>query len=53
MLATSLSMAPALLVAQDAEVVDLDGPLLLDKDRPDGLVYEGSTIHPPAPEFWG
>ncbi len=53
MLATSLSMAPALLVAQDAEVVDLDGPLLLDKDRPDGLVYEGSTIHPPAPELWG
>ncbi len=53
MLATSLSMAPALLVAQDAEVVDLDGPLLLDKDRADGLVYEGSTIHPPAPELWG
>jgi L-alanine-DL-glutamate epimerase-like enolase superfamily enzyme len=53
MISTSLSMAPAHLVAQDAEVVDLDGPLLLDKDRPDGLVYEGSTIHPPTPELWG
>ncbi len=53
MVATSLSMAPALLVAQDAEVVDLDGPLLLAEDRPDGLVYEGSVIQPPTPALWG
>ena len=43
MVATSLAMAPAMLVAQRASVVDLDGPLLLAKDRPDGLRYVGST----------
>lgn len=53
MVATSLSMAPALLVAQGAEVVDLDGPLLLAHDRPDGLVYEGSEIQPPTSALWG
>ncbi len=53
MLATSLSMAPALLVAQEAEVVDLDGPLLLAHDRPDGLRYEDSQVHPAAPALWG
>ena len=53
MLGTSLAMAPALLVAQGAAVVDLDGPLLLDGDRPGGLRFEDSTIHPPAPGLWG
>ena len=56
MLATSLAMAPALLVAQGArgaQVVDLDGPLLLERDRPGGLVFEGSLIHPPEPGLWG
>jgi len=53
MVATSLAMAPAMLVAQRALVVDLDGPLLLVKDRPDGLVYEGSLVHPPTPILWG
>jgi L-alanine-DL-glutamate epimerase-like enolase superfamily enzyme len=53
MLATSLAMAPAILVARDAQIVDLDGPLLLDRDRPGGLVFEGSLIHPPEPELWG
>jgi len=53
MVATSLSMAPALLVAQTAAVVDLDGPLLLAKDRPDALRYEGSLVHPPTPDLWG
>jgi len=53
MVATSLSMAPALLVAQRARVVDLDGPLLLAKDRPDGLRYEGSLAYPPEPALWG
>ena len=42
MVATSLAMAPAMLVAQRARVVDLDGPLLLAKDRPDGLRYYGA-----------
>ena len=46
MVATSLAMAPAMLVAQRARVVDLDGPLLLARDRPDGLRYEGSLVHP-------
>jgi L-Ala-D/L-Glu epimerase len=53
MVATSLAMAPAMLVAQQARVVDLDGPLLLARDRPDGLSYEGSRVHPPAPALWG
>jgi hypothetical protein len=42
-----------MLVAQSARVVDLDGPLLLAHDRPDGLVYEGSLMHPPSPALWG
>ncbi|MGH6674269.1 MAG: N-acetyl-D-Glu racemase DgcA [Xanthobacteraceae bacterium] len=53
MVATSLSMAPAMLVAQGARVVDLDGPLLLRNDRPDGLRYDGSVIYPPEPALWG
>ena len=53
MVATSLSMAPALLVAQRADVVDLDGPLLLAKDRPDALHYAGSRVAPPSPALWG
>ncbi len=53
MVATSLAMAPALLLAQRAAVADLDGPLLLAHDRPDGLRYEGSLVHPPARALWG
>jgi L-alanine-DL-glutamate epimerase-like enolase superfamily enzyme len=53
MVATSLAMAPAVLLAQRAQVVDLDGPLLLAKDRPDALRYEGSLVHPPRPALWG
>lgn len=53
MLGSSLAMAPALLLTPDAAVVDLDGPLLLAHDRPAGLVFEGSLIHPPAAELWG
>ena len=53
MVATSLAMAPAMLIAQDAAFVDLDGPLLLAKDREPGLVFEGSMITPPGPEVWG
>jgi L-alanine-DL-glutamate epimerase-like enolase superfamily enzyme len=53
MVATSLSMAPAVLVAQRAHFVDLDGPLLLAKDRPEGLRYEGSLVYPPEPMLWG
>ena len=53
MVATSLSMAPALIVAQGAAFVDLDGPLLLAKDREPGLTYLGSMIEPPPPALWG
>jgi L-alanine-DL-glutamate epimerase-like enolase superfamily enzyme len=53
MVATSLSMAPALLVAQRARFVDLDGPLLLARDRPHGLRYDGSEVHPAESALWG
>jgi L-alanine-DL-glutamate epimerase-like enolase superfamily enzyme len=53
MVATSLAMAPAMLVAQRARVVDLDGALLLARDRPDGLCYYGSRVHPPTAALWG
>ncbi len=53
MVGTSLAMAPALLLAGDAEFVDLDGPLLLAKDREPGLEFRGSTIQGLKPELWG
>jgi L-alanine-DL-glutamate epimerase-like enolase superfamily enzyme len=53
MVATSLSMAPAMLVAQGATFVDLDGPLLLAHDREHGLKIDGSTLYPPSPQLWG
>jgi L-alanine-DL-glutamate epimerase-like enolase superfamily enzyme len=53
MVATSLSMAPAMLLAQDADYVDLDGPLLLAKDREPGIVYQGSLMARPAAALWG
>ena len=53
MVGTSLAMAPAVLLAQDADFVDLDGPLLLARDREHGLRYDGSLVHPPEPALWG
>ena len=53
MVATSLSMAPAMLIAQQARFVDLDGPLLLAEDRNGGLRYDGSTVYPPDAALWG
>ena len=53
MIATSLAIAPALLVAPRARVVDLDGPLLLMRDRPYGLRYDDSRVHPASAELWG
>jgi L-alanine-DL-glutamate epimerase-like enolase superfamily enzyme len=53
MVGTSLAMAPALLLAQDADFVDLDGPLLLARDRSPGLRYDGSLVFPPEPRLWG
>lgn len=48
MLSTSLGIAPAFLVAQDADWVDLDGPALLTQDRPKGFGFAGGNIIPPA-----
>ncbi len=53
MVGTSLAMAPGILLAQDADFVDLDGPLLLARDRSPGLTYRGSMVSPPEPELWG
>ncbi len=53
MVGTSLAMAPAMMLAAEAAYVDLDGPLLLARDRQPGLIYEGSLVHPPAPALWG
>ncbi|MFL5204648.1 MAG: dipeptide epimerase, partial [Microvirga sp.] len=43
----------ALVLAPRARFVDLDGPLLLAKDREPGLRYEGSIVYPPEPALWG
>jgi L-alanine-DL-glutamate epimerase-like enolase superfamily enzyme len=53
MVATSLAMAPAMLIASGADYVDLDGPLLLARDRDDPIRYEGSLMAPPSPTLWG
>ena len=53
MVSTSLAMAPALLLAQGADWVDLDGPLLLARDRTPSLRYDGALVHPSARELWG
>ncbi|MET0674599.1 MAG: dipeptide epimerase, partial [Bradyrhizobium sp.] len=53
MLSTSLGIAPAFLLAARAEWVDLDGPLLLARDRDGGLRYDGSLVYPPEAALWG
>jgi len=53
MVGSSLAMAPAMLLAQDANYVDLDGPLLLAQDRNPSLKYKGSIIYPPELKLWG
>jgi L-Ala-D/L-Glu epimerase len=53
MVATSLAMAPAMLLAPLARFVDLDGPLLLARDRDGGLRYDGSLVYPPDAALWG
>ncbi len=53
MVGTSLAMAPAVLVAQGADFVDLDGPLLLAQDRDQPLIYDAAGVHPPLPALWG
>ncbi|TAX72281.1 dipeptide epimerase [Rhizobium leguminosarum] len=53
MVGTSLAMAPAVLLAQNADFVDLDGPLLLARDREPGLRYAASLVFPPETTLWG
>ena len=53
MVGTSLAMAPAVLLAQGADFVDLDGPLLLARDRSPRLTYRGSLVSPPDAALWG
>jgi L-alanine-DL-glutamate epimerase-like enolase superfamily enzyme len=53
MLTTSLGMAPAMLLSPLADVIDLDGPLLLAGDRSPPIRYEGSLMYPPPPALWG
>ena len=53
MVSTSLATAPATLLAQGADWVDLDGPLLLARDRAPALRYDGALVHPPDPQLWG
>jgi len=53
MVGTSLAMAPAVLLAQRAEVIDLDGPLLLAEDRAQPIQFEGAVMSPPPAALWG
>ncbi len=53
MVSSSLAMAPAVLVAQGAQVVDLDGPLLLASDRDHALIYDDAGVHPATSQLWG
>jgi L-alanine-DL-glutamate epimerase-like enolase superfamily enzyme len=53
MVGSSLAMAPAMLVAQGARIVDLDGPLLLAEDRAEPLKFDAAGVHPPSPKLWG
>ncbi len=53
MVGSSLAMAPAVLLAQGADVVDLDGPLLLAEDRDPPLTYDEAGVHPSDAALWG
>jgi L-alanine-DL-glutamate epimerase-like enolase superfamily enzyme len=53
MVGTSLGVAPATLLGPVARYVDLDAPLLLARDRTEGLRFEGSTLFPAERELWG
>jgi len=53
MVGTSLAMAPALLLAADATLVDLDGPLLLERDRDTPISYDARGMHPAPTTLWG
>ena len=53
MVCSSLGIAPALEIAREADFIDLDGPLWLQSDHPEGLRLEDGLLLPPSPGFWG
>jgi L-alanine-DL-glutamate epimerase-like enolase superfamily enzyme len=53
MVGTSLAMAPAFVIAQMSRFVDLDGPLLLTYDRPQGIRYNNGLVETYSPALWG
>jgi L-alanine-DL-glutamate epimerase-like enolase superfamily enzyme len=53
MVGTSLAMAPAMMLGSFARFIDLDGPLLLAKDRENGIQFDGSIMQPPSRKLWG
>lgn len=53
MAGSSLCMAPALVLAQLCDFVDLDGPLLQTDDWPNPLIYKDGLVSPPLPALWG
>jgi len=53
MVCSSLGITPALEIAREAEFIDLDGPLWLQHDYPDGVSLQGGFLLPPSPAFWG
>lgn len=53
MVSTSLSMAPAALLADQADWIDLDSPLLLARDRPDAMQITNGHLTPPVSALWG
>lgn len=53
MVCSSLSIAPAMLVAALSDFADLDGPWWLAADRPGGVREDHGWLHPPAQGFWG
>jgi len=53
MVSSSRSIAPALLLAEHADFVDLDGPLWLKSDHEGGVSLRDGLLYPPSPGFWG
>lgn len=53
MMATSLAMAPAMLLAQGADYTDLDGPLWIAEDNQPAIAFSGSVMAPPEAALWG
>jgi len=53
MVGTSLAMAPSFVIAQLCDFVDIDGPLLLKHDHPNGLNYNYGVVDVFRPALWG